>query len=54
MNNEQKRKFKPVDQIFETNHYKSNSEQEKGLADTHEQVSDSYMASTGNTHKPEQ
>lgn len=52
MSNGQKKNFKPVNKIYEASDYKSNDESEKGLAETHEQVSDSYITGDVFTHDP--
>jgi hypothetical protein len=52
MSHEQKKDFKTVNKVYEASDYESNDQASKGLADTHEQVSDSYMTGDVFTHDP--
>lgn len=52
MSHEQKKNFKTVNKLYEASDYESSDQASKGLADTHEQVSDSYMTGDVFTHAP--
>ncbi|MBB6445264.1 YozQ family protein [Bacillus benzoevorans] len=52
MSNAKKKDFKMVNKIYEASDYKSSDQTAKGLAETHEQVSDSYMTGDVFTHNP--
>jgi hypothetical protein len=52
MSEKSKKDFKTVTKIYDESDYKSNEEASQGLATTHEQFSDSYMAGDIVTHDP--
>ncbi|KAA9023630.1 YozQ family protein [Niallia endozanthoxylica] len=52
MNKGKENNFKPVNKIYDSSDYEKNNQESKGLADTHEQVSDSYMVGDMMTHDP--
>jgi len=51
MNENNKKGFNPVTKIYEASDYKNQDEVSKGLATTHEQFSDSYMADPNNQNR---
>jgi hypothetical protein len=52
MSQKNKKDFQPVTKQYESNDYQSNDQASKGLAETHEQVSDTYMVGDMYTHDP--
>lgn len=52
MSIERNKQNKIVNKIYEASDYNSNDEESKGLADTHEQVSDSYITGDVFTQDP--
>ena len=52
MNQKNKRDFQPVTEQYESNAYQNDDQTSKGLAETHEQVSDAYMVGDMYTHDP--
>lgn len=52
MSKESNKNFQPVNKIYDSSDYNSKNEESKGLAVTHEQVSDAYMAGDMLTHDP--
>nr|WP_295970726.1 YozQ family protein [uncultured Bacillus sp.] len=45
------KKFDTVNELYQSSDYKRNQTVSKGLADTHEQVSDSYMTGDVSTNQ---
>ncbi|WP_394232241.1 YozQ family protein [Niallia oryzisoli] len=52
MGKDQGNNFKPVNKIYDSSDYEKNNQESKGLAETHEQFSDSYMVGDILTHDP--
>ncbi|WP_428908218.1 YozQ family protein [Niallia sp. Krafla_26] len=53
MSQNEKKEFKSVTKIYDSSDYNKKDEVSKGLATTHEQVSDTYMVGDMLTHAPE-
>ena len=53
MSKNEKKEFNSVTKIYDSTDYKKQNEVSKGLAVTHEQVSDAYMVGEVSTNNPE-